>query len=162
MMQKIKYLIRRAVVSDAVKISEIEKECFSLPWSLQQVRNEIPKNNVIFLSAVTDDDFCGYISGQLILDEFYISNVAVTEKFRRFGVGSALIDNLITELKNTECSLITLEVRVSNHSARHVYEKFGFQNLGLRKKFYSHPTEDACIYTLYLKKEGEDNENSCN
>ncbi len=95
---------------------------------------------------------CGYISGQLILDEFYINNVAVTEKYRNMGIASSLINELIIKLKNTVCALATLEVRESNLNARKLYEKFGFINLGIRKDFYSHPIENACIYTLYFNE----------
>lgn len=153
MMQKVDYIVRNAIVADAARIAEIEKACFSVPWSFQQVSDEINKDNVIFLSAVADDCCCGYISGQLILDEFYISNVAVDEAFRKCGIASALINELIRILRNEACAFVTLEVRESNSDARRVYEKAGFINLGLRKNFYSHPTEDACIYTLYFDKE---------
>lgn len=155
-MQRINYEIIKAVPSDAFAVSLIERECFSAPWSENQIEDEITKSNAVFLVAKTDGFLCGYISGQLILDEFYINNVAVTERFRGMGIASSLIDNLISELKTTDCSLATLEVRESNLNARKVYEKFGFKNLGIRKNFYSHPTENACIYTLYF------NESECN
>ena len=150
MMQRIDFSVRRAITFDAERIAHIEKECFSAPWSVAQVKDEIEKENVIFLSAVAENNFCGYISGQLILDEFYISNVAVTESFRGNGIASALIEHLISLLSEKNCSLMTLEVRESNVNARKLYEKFGFVNLGIRKNFYSHPTENACIYTLYF------------
>ncbi|MBQ6898029.1 MAG: ribosomal protein S18-alanine N-acetyltransferase [Clostridia bacterium] len=154
MMQKIDFTVTPAELSDAHGISMIEKECFSAPWSESQIKDEISKLGVIFLTAKSADELCGYISGQLILDEFYINNVAVTEKFRKHGIASALIGQLIDTLKETTCSLITLEVRESNEDARRLYEKFGFKNLGIRKDFYSRPKENACIYTLYFN-EGE-------
>ena len=152
MMQKIDFTISSACISDAKPISVIEKECFSVPWSENQVRDEISKENAIFLVAKSQEELCGYISGQLILDEFYINNVAVTEKFRKNGVASSLIEKLLLILKNKPCALATLEVRESNVNARRVYEKFGFVNLGIRKDFYSHPKENACIYTLYFNE----------
>ncbi len=153
MMQRIDFTVRTAVDSDAEQIATLEKQCFSSPWSLQQVSEEIKRDNVIFLSAVTENDFCGYISGQLILDEFYISNVAVDEKYRKCGVATALISDLLNRLKQKKCTFMTLEVRESNCSARRVYEKAGFTNLGIRKDFYSHPVENACIYTFYFDEE---------
>lgn len=152
MMQKINFNLSCACVSDAYEISLIEKECFSAPWSENQIVTEISKDNVIFLIAKTDNELCGYISGQLILDEFYINNVAVTQKYRCKGIASSLINELLRRLKQTDCALATLEVRESNINARRVYEKFGFINLGIRKDFYSHPKENACIYTLYFNE----------
>ncbi len=157
MKQKIDYKIEYADSSDAYCISLLEKECFSAPWSENQIKDEISKNNVKFLVAKTGDELCGYISGQLILDEFYINNVAVTEKYRNNGIASSLIKMLIDELKQTDCTLATLEVRETNVNARKVYEKFSFINLGIRKDFYSHPRENACIYTLYFNSESECN-----
>ncbi len=155
MMQKIKTIIRHAVSSDSQNIANIEKECFSSPWSVNQIDDEINKDNSLFFVAMYNDDLCGYVSGQLILDEFYINNVAVTEKYRRNGIASDLIVFMINELKCQDCALATLEVRESNSAARAVYESFGFINLGIRKNFYSHPTENACIYTLYFDNESE-------
>lgn len=156
MKQKIDFRICNAELTDAYGISLIEKECFSAPWSENQIREEILKDNSVFLVTKIDNDLCGYISGQLIIDEFYINNVAVTEKYRNNGIASSLIEKLIDELQQTDCVLATLEVRESNINARKVYEKFGFINLGIRKDFYSHPRENACIYTLYF------DESECN
>jgi len=152
MKQKIDFIIDRACTSDAAAVFYIEKECFSLPWSETQVEEEIKKENVIFLVAKGDDCILGYVSGQMILDEFYISNIAVTEKYRGFGIASALLEKLIIEIEKQPCAFATLEVRYSNDTARKLYEKFGFINLGTRKDFYSHPKEDACIYTLYISE----------
>lgn len=152
MMQKIDFTVESAASTDAYDIHLIELECFTSPWSENQIRDEISKENAIFLTAKNSDNLCGYISGQLILDEFYINNVAVTKKYRNNGIASALINNLINRLQETNCVLATLEVRESNVNARRVYEKFGFMNLGIRKDFYSHPKENACIYTLYFNE----------
>lgn len=152
MMQKIDFRICNASSDDAFAVSLIEQECFSCPWSENQIKEEINRQNAIFLVALLNSDLCGYISGQLILDEFYINNVAVTEKYRNNGIASALIEELTERLKLTECSFATLEVRESNYNARRVYEKHGFKLLGQRKSFYSHPTENACIYTLYFNE----------
>lgn len=153
MMQRIDFVIERADKADAEKIAEIEKACFSQPWSENEITKEIIKDNVIFLCAKSDCRVIGYISGQMILDEFYISNIAVSEEFRNNGIASALIRELISKLQLQNCALVTLEVRSTNNTARGLYEYFGFRDLGIRKDFYSHPREDAHIYTLYFKNE---------
>lgn len=151
MKQKIDFVVEKAVEADTDAIAEIESLCFSLPWSSYEINKEIAKENVIFLCAKTGSLLIGYISGQMILDEFYISNVAVREEFRNNGVAGSLLDELIGQLRQLDCSFASLEVRASNHTARSLYEKFGFTDLGIRKDFYSHPKEDAHIYTLYFK-----------
>lgn len=156
MMQRINFVIDYAVLSDAKAVHLIEKECFSTPWSENQIIDEIVKENAIFITAKENGNLCGYISGQLILDEFYINNIAVSEKYRNNGIASSLIARLIEILNSKICVLATLEVRESNYKARKLYERFHFTNLGIRKDFYSDPKENACIYTLYF------NESECN
>ncbi len=156
MKQKNNVIIRDAEISFALKISEIEKECFSAPWSKKQIEDEIIKDNVIFITALIDNNVVGYVSGQMIIDEFYISNIAVTAEHRNSGIGKLLISSLIDKLKNSDCSFATLEVRQSNFAAISLYEKLGFKNLGIRKNFYTSPIENACIFTLFFKNvEGE-------
>lgn len=153
MNQKINYTVTRSVPEDARGIADLELQCFSSPWSYAQVLEEINRDNVIFLSAKNEDEILGYISGQLIAGEFYISNVAVSPLYRKHGIGYKLIEALLEQLKNISCAFATLEVRASNYDARRLYEKFGFINLGVRKNFYSSPTEDANIYTLYFTED---------
>ncbi len=163
MMQKINYEVSKAELSDAYAISLIEKNNFSEPWSENQIAEEILKENCIFLSAKSDNKLIGYISGQLILDEFYISNIAVDINFRKNGVAYSLINCLLAELKKINCIFATLEVRISNTPAKNLYEKCGFRLLGIRKSFYSKPIEDAAIYTCYFNSEEEKyNENISN
>ena len=153
MMQKHDYIVISADLIDAHDIAVLEKEYFSQPWSYEQIYDEIIKPNCIFLSAKSSDKVIGYVSGQMILDEFYISNIAVSNEFRNQGVASALLTELISAVKKLKASFITLEVRESNIPAKKLYEKFGFENLGVRKNFYSHPTENANIYTIYFNNE---------
>lgn len=130
-------------------IAKTEAENFHAPWTPEQISDEILKENALFLVALLDEEPAGYISGDIVAGEVYINNIAVSEKFRRQGVGKALLSEFVSQLRDND--FITLEVRVSNAPARSLYEKLGFENLGERKNFYSCPTENACIYTLYLR-----------
>lgn len=150
MMQRNDCIIYYAHADDAKQIAKIEAECFSSPWSENQIEEEINNIKAIFLTAKTDSTVCGYVSGQLILDEFYISNIAVKDQYRNKGLGTLLLKKLIQILYEKSCSLVTLEVRESNFTARRLYENLGFIDLGIRKDFYSFPKENAHIYTLYL------------
>ncbi len=129
-------------------IAEIEKECFSTPWSEDALREELGRG--IFLVAESDGEVIGYAGCQTVLDEGYITNVAVTGRFRREGVGSALIREMAEAARKSGQSFLTLEVRVSNEEAKTMYKKLGFKRAGVRRSFYEKPKEDAEIWTLNL------------
>lgn len=131
-------------------VAAIEAECFSHPWSKKSLEESLEKENSLFLVAVEDEKVIGYVGMELIVDEGYIFNVAVSADYRRRGVGYALVRELVTySMKNSLC-FITLEVRESNSSAISLYSKFGFIKAGERKNYYSDPTEAAVLMTKYF------------
>ena len=138
---------------DIAEIAEIEKECFSTPWSEDALRSELSNDGAVFLKAVTDGEISGYIGMHTVLDECYIANIAVKNKFRRRGIGEAILDSAEKEALNKNCSFISLEVRVSNAPAISLYEKRGYISQGQRKNFYSNPTENALIMTKTFSEE---------
>lgn len=133
------------------QIEELEKKCFSTPWTKQQLLAQMPDKMHVFIVAVSGEEVLGYVGMMYVLDEGYISNVAVSPEHRRMGIGDALIDELISRAKALELAFVTLEVRESNAPARALYEKHGFSDVGLRKKYYNFPTEDAILMTTFLK-----------
>ena len=147
------YLIRTAALSDAERIAALEAACFSAPWSLRQIEEEIAKDNAPFFVAVNAQGVCGYVSAEDICGECYMGNLAVAPDRRRQRIGFALLQKLMEAAKSRGCVFLTLEVRESNLSARELYEKCGFSLVGNRKAFYEAPRENACIYTLYFKEE---------
>lgn len=131
-------------------VSALEAECFSHPWSKKSLEESLEKENSLFLVAVEDEKVIGYVGMEVIVDEGYIFNVAVSADYRRRGVGYALVRELVTySMKNSLC-FITLEVRESNSSAISLYSKFGFIKAGERKNYYSDPTEAAVLMTKYF------------
>lgn len=138
--------IRFYTDADAPHIAELEKECFADPWS-QNAIAEAAKYGTIFLLAEQDGKILGYLGMKPVLDEGYISNVAVTSSARGKGIGSALLEKLTSYAKENGIKTISLEVRPSNAPAIALYEKFGYKQVGRRKNFYSHPTEDGLILT---------------
>lgn len=138
---------------DIAEIAEIEKECFSTPWSEDALRSELSNDGAVFLKAVTDGEISGYIGMHTVLDECYIANIAVKNKFRRRGIGEAILDSAEKEALSKNCSFISLEVRVSNAPAISLYEKRGYISQGQRKNFYSNPTENALIMTKTFSEE---------
>lgn len=131
-------------------LAEIEKACFHAPWSESMLREELGKG--LFLVAERDGQAVGYVGCQTVLDEGYITNVAVSPDCRRQGIGRALIAALVSRARVQDLAFVTLEARASNAPAIALYEGAGFGRVGVRKNFYTAPTEDAVLMTLFLKE----------
>lgn len=137
-------LIRRMTIEDVQAVVEIEKKCFSLPWSEKSFEDSITREDTIFL-VCEEDVITGYIGMYVSFDEASVTNVAVSPEFRKRGYGEQLVTAAKKEAKEAKADAIFLEVRVSNEPAISLYKKMGFEELGIRKKFYEHPVEDAII-----------------
>ena len=131
-------------------LEAIEKACFHAPWSEKMLREELGKG--IFLVAERDGQTVGYVGCQTVLDEGYITNVAVSPDCRRQGIARMLIDTLTAQAREHGLAFVTLEARASNAPAIALYEGAGFRRVGVRRNFYTAPTEDAVLMTLYLKE----------
>ncbi len=130
------------------QIEEIEKCCFSLPWTQEQLRSQLRDERHEFLAALdAEGKVLGYVGMMTVLDEGYISNVAVSPDCRRRGVADALIDELEKRCRRRSLSFATLEVRAGNLAAQALYAKHGFVPVGLRKNYYDRPKEDAILMT---------------
>ena len=144
-------MICDAALAHVEGIHAIEQECFSDPWSTQSIISQLPDDNHVFLVALDGEDVVGYVGMMNVLDEGYISNVAVTGAYRRQKIADALIDELMLRANSLGLSFVTLEVRESNEPAKALYAKHGFETVGLRKNYYSKPKEHAILMTVYLK-----------
>ena len=136
--------------SHIAAIAALEQACFSEPWSAAALAEELDNSLAVFLVAVEGDTVLGYVGMHHVLDEGFITNVAVSPDARRRGVARALLAHLAAYGKAHSLYRITLEVRVGNTPARTLYESEGYVLDGIRPKFYSQPTEDAAIYSLYF------------
>lgn len=121
-------------------------------WSAQGILDTVSRNGH-YLAAYIDDCFVGHGGFTAVLDEGYITNIAVHPNHRRKGIAYRLTEELKSKATELELSFLTLEVRESNLAAIKLYEKSGFLVVGKRKGFYSAPKEDAVLMTLYFKKE---------
>lgn len=144
------FTVERMTAEHIPQIAQLEKECFSQPWSENSLSEELKNENSHFLAAVSDE-VTGYIGVQEICGEAYITNVAVFEKYRKSGIGRALIRAACEGAESRSCEFITLEVRESNAPAIALYESEGFEKAGIRKNFYSSPVENGVIYTKYFE-----------
>lgn len=135
------------------QIAEIERLCFSLPWSENALEDELENENAHFLSAVIDGRVAGYIGIIEICGEADITNVAVHPDFRRLGIARMLLNSAEKGAKIRNCESITLEVRESNEAAIQLYSGNGYKQVGIRKNFYEKPTENATLMTKQLNGE---------
>ena len=140
-------MIRLERMTDAhiSQIAALEKLCFSDPWSENSVASELKNPLSLWLVALDGETVAGYIGSQSVLDGADIMNVAVHPDYRRQGIGQDLVLALATALQENGICFVMLEVRQSNASAISLYEKLGFQQVGLRPNYYRNPKENALI-----------------
>ncbi|MBE5962390.1 MAG: ribosomal-protein-alanine N-acetyltransferase [Lachnospiraceae bacterium] len=138
-------VIRRMEERDLSSVVEIENDTFSDPWSYESFRKEAALVNNIYLVVEKEGQIVGYCGLWGIAGEGQITNVAVKQTCRNQRIGEKMMEALLDEGRKAGLTAFTLEVRVGNLFARKLYQKLGFREEGIRKNFYSHPTEDAVI-----------------
>jgi [ribosomal protein S18]-alanine N-acetyltransferase len=139
--------IRSAMSSDVPAILAMERQSpRAAHWTLEQYNNLL--RNGVVLGAYEAGKLCGFICTKAVAGEWEIENVVVAREFLRRGIASQLLSKLIQQARNAEASAIFLEVRESNESARRLYEKHDFREVGRRRAYYNDPVEDAIRYAL--------------
>ena len=131
-------------------IAALERQCFSDPWSVEMLRPELPDDSHEFLLAVEGEELLGYVGLMTVLDEGYLSNIAVSPEHRRQGIAEALLKALLMRARARKLAFVTLEVRAGNTPAQTLYRKLGFTEVGVRRGYYEHPREDAVLMTLFI------------
>ena len=138
-------------------LAAIERACFAEPWSADALREELDNPNNLFLACVHGDVVAGYVGCQTVLDEGYITNVAVRPDCRKQGVAGKLLQVFLDFAQANHLAFLTLEVRASNYPAIALYGSRGFRGVGRRKNYYEHPREDAIIMTREFEQHGTEN-----
>jgi ribosomal-protein-alanine N-acetyltransferase len=136
--------------TDIPEVVNIERTIFTTPWSETSFLQEINNLYSIKKVAVLNNTTIGYVCANHILNESHILNLAVHPEFRRCGIATKLVKEVLKELKEKGCDFVYLEVRGSNLSAKKFYEKLGFIIVALRKDYYILPREDAIILVLEM------------
>ncbi len=136
--------------ADIDRFAEIDQKCFTVPWSRKAFEDEFKNSIAVYFAARNDDECIGYAGFWNVSGEGDITNVAVVEEHRRSGVGSMLIEAVLERAKQLNIDIMTLEVRQSNYKAQGLYKKYGFEVIGIRKRYYSDNNEDALIMTKQL------------
>ncbi len=145
-------VITRMAVDHLDDLAQLESMAFSRPWSYDALAEELQNPLAVFFVAedVETERSLGYIGMHHILDEGLIANIVVHPGYRRMGIGTRLVNEVIEYAKKHDIRRLTLEVRASNAPAIALYENMGFKKEGVRRGFYDSPKEDGLIYSLEL------------
>lgn len=138
-------MIRYMTEKDIPSAADLERRFFSVPWTEAGLQESFERPEYLFLVVEEDGKVVGYAGLSQVLDEGDVTNIVIDEAYRGRGLGAALTSALLEEGRTRGITSFTLEVRVSNQTAIHIYEKIGFRSAGVRKGFYEKPTEDALI-----------------
>ncbi len=131
---------------DVDAVAEIDRESFAVPWSRDAFVREVTENRCArYLVAREDGAAVAYGGMWLVMDEGHVTNIAVKRSARGRGVGEALARTLMQLAADTGIRYMTLECRRSNLAAQSLYRKLGFQEVGLRKRYYADNGEDALV-----------------
>ncbi len=143
-------MIRNLTINDIDDILQLEKLCFSVPWSRNDFISELNNNLAEYLVIEEDQKVVGYLGIWHILDQGHITNIAIHPDYRHRGYAQLLLDTIVEKSVKKGCYSFTLEVRASNIPALKLYEKKGFIRAGIRPKYYQN-IEDAVIMWMEIK-----------
>lgn len=145
-----KFMVRKMTLQDIDQVMLIEQESFTLPWSRESYLSGLRNQFATYLVCDYEGEVAAYGGIWVVFEEAHITNVAVSTRCRRQGIGRALMGELETIARKRNAQRILLEVRPSNHAALSMYRELGFMSTGLRKQYYSDNGEDALIMTKFL------------
>ena len=138
-------IIRPFEDGDAKAAFEIEQESFSDPWTCKDFENVGRTALYQGFCGEINGELCGFIIYYSLFEDAEILDIAVSEKYRRRGVGRSLIEKTAVAVKELGAERLLLEVRASNEGARELYRSMGFRETGVRRGYYAKPREDAVI-----------------
>ena len=148
-------LLRPLTRADLPAAAELERACFSQPWTQGQLAADLENDLLTLLGACSPEgSLLGWAEVRAILDEGTLERIAVAPQYRRQGVAEALLRRLMEDGKD-RLAFLTLEVRAGNAPAIGLYEKLGFRVVGRRKNYYREEGEDALLMTVTFSEEVE-------
>ena len=150
-MMEIDVKVRRMGLVDVDKVMKVELDAFTVPWTRKAFVNELLSNQfAYYFVAETNKEIIGYIGSWIVVDEAQVTKIAILSTYRGHGIGDLLLKAMLEYAKILGVKKFTLEVRVSNEVAINLYKKNGFQNGGIRKKYYTDNQEDARVMWVNL------------
>ncbi len=142
--------IREMSVDDLDDIVKLEHDLFTTPWSRRSIQTSLEHGAGISLVIEAEKKLIGYAFLIIVLDEAHLTNIAISGKYQKQGIGQKFIEYIIENVRVINCKYIFLEVRASNIPAINLYRKNGFFNVGIRKEYYTDNKEDAILMTKLL------------
>ena len=138
---------RAAAADDLADVEALQRRAFTNPWRAEALRWELKNTDVarLYLMKTNDRELVAYCACWMVFDELHINSLAVEETLRRRGIARRLLQHVLADARRSGARSATLEVRQSNHAARHLYEGLGFHVEGVRRDYYQDPREDALI-----------------
>lgn len=143
--------IRPMTIEDCQTVHEIEQACFSNAWSLSMFEELFQYSTNFYFVAEEEQKICGFAGITTSIDTADVMNIGVQSGYRGRGIGRELLKQLMEQAVKCGCEQIMLEVRESNHVARQLYRTSGFEEIAVRKNYYSQPTEHGIIMRRILK-----------
>jgi [ribosomal protein S18]-alanine N-acetyltransferase len=137
--------IRAMAEADLPAVMAIEKASFTMPWTLETFRGLLRRSDSHLFVAEAAGEVVAYAVVWIVVDQAELGDIAVVEDWRRQGIGRRLLETVLERVRSRGVRELFLEVRVSNHEARALYERYGFVEVGRRKDYYSTPREDALV-----------------
>ena len=141
--------VEKLTSAHLLEVAELEALCFADPWS-EKALELLLSDGAYGAVCLWEGRVMAYGGVLWAPYEGQITNIATHPDARRKGLGAAVLEHLIAEAKSRNCEQLSLEARVSNIPAISLYERYGFEKMGLRRGFYKHPTEDAYVMCLSL------------
>lgn len=143
--------IRFMEVDDIEGVLKVEHDAFTIPWTRSAFVRELTENPFAhYIVAEWEGEIVGYCGVWIIADEASITNIAVHSEYRGKHIGEALLRSALEMALFAKAKTLSLEVRVSNVVAQSLYKKLGFQEGGIRKKYYTDNLEDALVMWVKL------------
>ena len=140
--------IEEVSLNDVDEIAAMESKYIYHPYSEAVLKEMLRNPNCLALKVVENGETAGYASGQFVVDEFNMNNIVIKEKFRRMGLATALMNEIVNRCKVEKAKKVYLEVAQSNDAALNLYYKFGFKFLYERKKYYGDENALVLIMTI--------------
>jgi ribosomal-protein-alanine N-acetyltransferase len=136
---------------DISQIVAIEEASFATPWTAEAFERELNMNEYAhYVVMETEEGILGYCGLWIVLDESHITNIAILPQYRGQRLGEALLQEVVDKARALGAKTMTLEVRVSNEVAKKLYRRHGFQNGGIRKRYYTDNYEDGLVMWVNL------------
>ncbi len=148
--------IQKMTEADLPEVMAIETVSFPTPFTVNLFRMELNLNVAHLFVARSDGQVVGFIDYWRVGSEIHLITVAVHPSFRKHRIGSRIIDFMLEDARKNRVETISLDVRPSNTAGLKLYAKYGFRQVGVRKKYYQDNDEDALVLGLSLKEEARD------